>query len=201
MEQQEQWKDVVGFEGRYQVSNIGRIKRLDHVILRKDGTYQAFKEMILARVVDKDGYILTSLSKNSKAKLYKAHRLVASAFIGEIGDGMQINHINGIKDDNRVENLEICTPSENSIHAYHTLGRKLSGAAVDCGKPITGFYIKPRANQKIKPEADVIFRSFGSAEEAAVFIRRTAPVIRNAMRSKRTAGGYFWMLNEDIASC
>lgn len=110
----EVWKDIEGFPG-YQVSNIGRVRSFwnnAHVITKE--------HHILTGAKDKDGYIRVHLHKNLKNENGIVHRLVAKAFIPNPNDKPQVNHINGIKDDNRVENLEWCTTNENRQHAYDT---------------------------------------------------------------------------------
>ena len=106
------WKDINGFENKYQISNLGRVKSLNN-------GKGFIRERILTNVLDK-GYLMVCLCKNSKPKNYRNHRLVAQAFIPNPLNKPQINHINGIRNDNRIENLEWCTGSENMIHAFKT---------------------------------------------------------------------------------
>lgn len=107
------WKNVVGYEGKYMVSNYGRIKslkRMRHSISPK-GTmcFASVKEIICSQGNDKDGYLLVSLS----CKTYKTHRIVANAFLINPLNKPQINHIDGNKKNNHVSNLEWVTCKEN----------------------------------------------------------------------------------------
>ena len=103
------WKPIKNYESLYEVSSLGKVKSF-----KRSGA----KEKILKCFYDEYGYVRVCLSKNGKSKKYKVHRLVAEAFIPNPKNFPQINHDNGIKDDNRVENLEWCTSSFNTIHSY-----------------------------------------------------------------------------------
>ena len=102
---EEIWKDIEGYEGLYQVSNLGRVKTLRRTFLNGRTT----QEKILKLQLDRYGYKIVELSKSGKSKKFKVHRLVAIAFIPNDNDYKEINHINEIKSDNRVTNLEWCT--------------------------------------------------------------------------------------------
>lgn len=111
----EQWRDIAGYEGIYQVSNLGRVRSL------KFG-----KVRVLRPQKDKDGYLLVSLCKGGKIKKCRVHRIVASAFITNNDDAKnEINHRNEIKSDNRVSNLEYCDRSYNLT--YNDLNWKRKG--------------------------------------------------------------------------
>lgn len=105
------WRDVVGYDGKYQVSNFGRVKSF---------RYKTVPPRILKAISNGTGYLRVCLCRNGKSKSAYVHRLVAEAFIPNPDGKPQINHINGIKTDNRAENLEWCTRSENTQHALRT---------------------------------------------------------------------------------
>ena len=112
------WKDIIGFEGNYQISNLGNIKSLNRTVKCNSG-YNNISGKILNQYNFK-GYLKVRLTKNNEAKNYSVHRLVAKHFINNLERMPQVNHINGIKSDNRVENLEWCSIGDNLKHAWKT---------------------------------------------------------------------------------
>ena len=117
---EEIWKDIEGYEGLYQVSNLGRVKSLnrDHQANSRWGKTmkRVIKEKLLKE--DKTGrYLRVSLSKNGIKQRFSINRLVAQAFIPNIKNKPQVNHKDGNRDNNQVENLEWCTAKENMQHA------------------------------------------------------------------------------------
>jgi hypothetical protein len=100
---EEIWKDIPKYEGRYQVSNLGRVK-----------SFRNGKQKIL-RLFKTPRYLAVSFYPSGRRVTKKVHRLVMLAFVGP--SNLQVNHINGIKTDNRLENLEYCTSIENNRHA------------------------------------------------------------------------------------
>ncbi len=115
MDEQEIWKDIVGYEGIYQISNKGRVKSLKRKCKSIHG-YRTVPEKIYASCLDAYGYPIVTLHKEGKRKTRTVHRLVAEAFIDNPEGMTQINHIDEIKTNNFVENLEWCTIEYNNAY-------------------------------------------------------------------------------------
>lgn len=107
------WKNIEGYEGKYQVSNLGNVKSLE----TWTGDRYIKREKILKNNLYGNGYYYVGLSKNGKVKRYKVSRLVAQEFIPNPENKPFINHIDGDKLNNHIDNLEWCTQSENMKHA------------------------------------------------------------------------------------
>lgn len=119
VEKIEEWRDVVGYEGLYMVSDIGRVKTLSRTYRSGENLWntRVIRERILCQAKMPDGYRTVQLSLNGSRKMFSAHRLVGMAFIPNPENKPQINHINGIKSYNSLHNLEWNTFSENQNHA------------------------------------------------------------------------------------
>ena len=108
------WKDIEGYEGLYQVSNLGRVKHLPGIIEDKNGVKRFVREKIKNHTISEDGYHSVSLYKHNDVKYFLVHRLVLSTFrSSRIQFELEVNHIDGDKDNNTLANLEWVTGSEN----------------------------------------------------------------------------------------
>lgn len=173
------WKPIEGTDGRYEVSNTGKIRSLNY---NKTGQIKELKQK-----TDRYGYKTVIIHMDGKQKYPSIHRLVANAFIPNPQNKPQVNHISGDKTDNRVENLEWCTASENVKHAFGA-GLKASSIAhakdvilkynASCKKPITAINL-------INGEV-LYFDSIGAAS-AALGIRDISKPLR---KETQTAKGY-----------
>ncbi len=114
----ETWADVKGYENYYRVSSFGRVKSLERVVVHGDGT-RTIKETMLVNILD-NGYNHVSLSVQGRATKIRVHRIVATAFIPNCNNKDTVNHIDGNKTNNNVNNLEWATIGENIRHAHKT---------------------------------------------------------------------------------
>lgn len=122
----EVWRDVIGYEGLYKVSNLGRVKSCSRLKSNKWGSYLT-KELIMSPSYNAKGYVQIGLSRDGFRNTRKVHRLVLEAFEG-CGEGLQANHKNKITKDNRLSNLEWTTPSQNVVHSFQDGSRDHRGS-------------------------------------------------------------------------
>ena len=120
--QEEIWRDIEGYEGIYQVSNFGKVKRLEkevHKNIKGQACACLYKEKIMKLSNhNRNGYLKINLNNCNISKTYQIHRLVAQAFIPNLNKLPQVNHKDGNKKNNKVENLEWVSVSDNHKHAY-----------------------------------------------------------------------------------
>jgi len=113
----EMWKPIIGYEGRYSISDMGRIRSEE----RKKKNNRTHRERILSERISSTGYQIVTLYRDNHEKVYRVHRLVAEAFIQFIDSNHKyVNHKDGNKLNNKAENLEWCTAKENINHAITT---------------------------------------------------------------------------------
>jgi len=126
--QPEIWKDIIGYEGKYQISNIGEVKSLDRIISARNNSFSFRRGRIMKQKTDKKGYKYVSLLDfDINEKNHRIHRLVATCFLENTDNLPVVNHKDGDKKNNNVLNLEWCTSSHNSQEAVR-LGLVKSGA-------------------------------------------------------------------------
>lgn len=137
---QEIWKSISGYEGHYEVSNLGNIRTLERVYY--SGEYKNIKKTVSAGPLfvktDKDGYRYTKLTKDGNRSWKRLNRLVCATFKDNPDNKPYVNHKNGIKWDDRSDNLEWCTASENMLHSFRELSRK----------PVINMAGKPAVNRR-----------------------------------------------------
>jgi hypothetical protein len=181
MGSKEEWKALVGYEGFYEISNKGRARRCDIIHTRKNLESLALNKQ-------KGGYYILHIYIRQKGMPYrrsaiKVHRAVAFAFIPNPENKPCINHINGNPADNRVENLEWCTYSENTIHSYRVLKRKPT---------FLGKFGKDNPFSKRVVQIDVdgnVVEVYDSATEAEQTLGFT---INHGIDTGKTAGGFYF---------
>ena len=116
--EKEIWKDIKGYEGFYQVSNLGRVRGLDRVVNHgSHNTTRKIKGRIIKAGNNGTGYLFSPLQKDGKVKQVCVHRLVAQAFIPNPKNKPQVNHKDKVRDNNKSSNLEWCTVRENICYS------------------------------------------------------------------------------------
>ena len=169
MEEKEIWKDIAGYEGLYQVSNMGRVKSLNY-----KGTG---KERILKGSKASNGYLQVLLYKDGKRKWYRIHRLVATAFCENPMGYTDVNHIDQDKTNNKVENLEFCSRSYNCN--YGTRNKRI---AEKLSKPVIAIDVRTG-----------LIVEFESAHEAERETGINNGNITQCCQGKRnSAGSFYW---------
>lgn len=185
----EEWKDIVGFEGIYQVSNIGRIKTCERTIIRCDGKPQHINECIRSIGLDTKGYYRTMLTYDNKRITIKVHREVAKAFIPNPYNKPQVNHINGIKTDNRIENLEWVSNIDN---AYHAIKNGLSSTPM---KPIIQMSMNDEFIKRYACIQDAVRDGFSMSHISAI-CNKTAS--KNRINPCISHKGFKWIFESDL---
>lgn len=179
--QGEIWQDICGFEGIYQVSNLGRIKTLDKWLKSGNKSQRLSTERIIKPIIQHSGYAHVGLWKNQKCKQCRVHRLVAQAFCENDNPEIktQVNHINENKLDNRAENLEWVTPKENTNHGS-AIARRIYGRerAVICYS-LFGEWLQ-------------VFKSQADANEWCGVARNDGHIAACCRGNQKTAYGYKW---------
>jgi hypothetical protein len=179
------WKPVKGYEGLYEVSNLGRVKSLERIVYRKSGKPHS-RELEKILGVTNNHYQGVTLH-NGSGKSCAVHRLVAEHFIPNPDDKPHVNHINGVKHDNRAVNLEWCTPSENERHSFDALGKQGVWAG-KFGKD--NFKSKPVIQLTLEGVFVAEYEGLRDAERKTGIGSDSISRVCNGKRNK--AGGFKW---------
>lgn len=191
------WKDIPGYEGYYQVSNLGRVKSLSRIVANPLGAYIS-KERILKLTHRKDGYINTSLLKDKVAKKMFVHRLVAMAFIPNPNNYPDINHKDENPSNNCVENLEWCTEKYNLNYGTAIERRKASFVRNESFKKANATKVRNGSRCAETPiegvskdgNSTVYFRSICEASRETGISKGHIGECCKGIRP--SAGGYYW---------
>lgn len=180
----ENWKDVKGYEGLYQVSDCGNVKSLARDVYCQNGTFHHhMEEKILVQNLDGYGYPRVGLCKNGKSKTMKVHRLVAEAFIPNPENKPQVNHIDEVKTNNVVDNLEWCTSVYNANYGTRIQRSVQNHRSYKLGN-------HPNAKPVFCEELNKKFDCITSAgKELGVNINCIVRVCKGKLK---TTGGFHW---------
>lgn len=183
------WKDVIGYEGYYQVSNIGNVRSIDRTIIDSNSIKFNYKSKLLKPANNKDGYLQVGLSKNCKTNSYCVHALLAKAFILNPENKPTVNHKDGNKHNNHIDNLEWATKSEQAIHSLKNNLRTMPN--VWQGK----FGSKHCASKGVSQytKNNVHIKDYGSIIEASNKLKIDSGTISKVCKGKKkSAGGFIW---------
>ena len=183
----EEWQDIIGYECIYKISNLGNIESYDRVLKNHNGSY-LFRSRKINSFISKLGYAKVHLSLNGKHKEFSVHRLIAKAFIPNLENKPEVNHIDGNKLNNSISNLEWCTRSENLQHAWDNNLRKVS----DYNKKRMSNMVKSRsildhkkAEIVLNLESGVYYYSIREASKAYNIERnKLASMLKNKRENK-----------------
>lgn len=190
---EEIWRDIKGYEGLYQISSIGRVKRLEKI--RRNGRgYRKYKEQITDGYIDDVGYRYVILTKERKEKRFRLHRLVAEAFIPNPDNKPEIDHINTNRTDNRIENLRWVTRKENLNNKITKI--KMSHLPKPKGKN------HPRARKVQQFNIDGTFvKEYDCIKDAVVETNGSkAGIILCCQGKRKTSGGCLWKYKKEKAA-
>lgn len=183
----EEWRDVVGFEGLYQISNLGRVKSLPLIIKYQEKERQSPERL---RKVQKTchGYLFVRLKKGGKNQHKTIHRMIAEAFIPNPNNYPCVNHIDSNRLNNTIKNLEWCTYAHNERWAWETNDKW--NKTIPKRQPMNHKWV---AVGILNDKGDVI-KSFKSIRSASIEMRVNITGISNCIKGKsHTAGGYKWI--------
>lgn len=186
---EEVWRDIKGYEGLYQVSNLGRVRSLDRTIIRSNGIKNHRKQVIL-KPKDKNHYYFVNLMNAGKGKTCLIHRLVAEAFIPNPENKPEVDHIDTDKTNNKVNNLRWVTKKENMNNPLTKEKMSVSSIKSD--------YSKSLSKEVLKYSLDGTFiSSYKSLNEVAREYKYSISGISRCCNGKaHSYKGYIWKYKE-----
>lgn len=186
LKMEEEWKDIEGYEGLYQISNLGRVKSLERIVERI-GKGKILVNERIRNVTNCRGYLQVKLFKNKKYRMFFVHRLVAQAFIPNPNNYPEVNHKDENKENNRVDNLEWCTTEYNCN--YGTRNERTSAN-------MKGVHINRKDQSKEVIQYDLdgneIDRFPSIGELKRLFNYADSNIISCCKGKHKTAYGYIW---------
>ena len=207
MEQKEIWNPIKGFEGLYEVSNLGRVRSLQRTIIQKNGIAITSKGRFKRIGINSVGYPCVTLCKNGKSKQYSLHRILAKAFIPNPDNKPEVDHINTNRTDCRLENLRWVTHAENMRNPLSQQSIKSNSKTHEALRKS----IKTKIERKRKTAPKRVYQfsinrefiaEYESAREASRVTGLTAMTIaedsRGGLRGRQSCGGYLWSRSKDI---
>ena len=181
------WEDIKGYEGLYQISNLGKIKSLDHVVKTSNKYKATGSRMVKGKMLkcsfDKDGYLTISLSKNNIVKTKRIHKLVAETFIINLHNLPIINHKDENKQNNYVDNLEWCT------HQYNTNYNNMPFKRAENRRKKVLQYDK---------NGNLIKKWNSMTEASKHYNISRSNISLCCLRKRKTAGGFIWKYFDEL---
>lgn len=196
---EEIWKPIKGYDGLYEVSNMGRVRSLDRKSLVKNSEKKIarnIKGKVLKSVDNGHGYKLVNLAKNSKTKKFYIHRLVAETFLPNSETKLQVDHMDFNKANNKVSNLRWVSAIENIRHniendRFYYVGHKNKGRISSKGK-IVQFDLNMN-------KLNIFSNSTSASRETGVCARNILHCV-NHKEGRTQAGGYKWLYESEVVS-
>lgn len=185
------WQEIRGYEGLYKVSNLGRVKSENRVVMRGNGAPQTFSEKIIAQRDNSNGYYRVALWKDGKQEYRFVHRLVAEAFVQNVDNKPVVGHIDFDRHNNKAENLRWCTQAEN-LGRSREFGRIKSNISEEMRRKQ-----KERASKPVRRSDGKIFKSISDAARALnVTHSAVSHALHNWQNSKACKGYAFEFVDE-----
>ncbi len=180
----EEWKDIIGYEGLYQVSDLGNVRSLAKEWSTHNGNKRSHSDILLGQFENQKGYLRVYLYKNKLRRTFAVARLVGFYFVPNPNNLPEINHMFGNKKDNRAVVLEWTTPKGNVRHRFDVLGHKVKSGRENKNN---------REVRQISKRSGRVLNTFYSVTNASETLKINHANISSCLMGRRkTAGGYLW---------